>query len=161
MSDMGYPSDAPDTEWKVIAPLLPDAKRGGRPRTTSLRAVVNAIFYVSRGGGAWRMLPKDFPPYQTVYGYFRAWSKDGTWERVHDALRDSVRHKEGRETSPSAAAIDSQSAKTAEAGGPRGYDAGKKVKGRKRHALGTRTGGCLSSSCIRPTSRIATLARLC
>ncbi len=129
MSDMGYPSDATDAEWNVIAPLLPDAKTGGRPRTTPLRDVVNAIFYVSRGGGAWRMLPKNFPPYQTVYRYFRSWSKDGTWQRVHDALRDRVREKEGRETSPSAAAIDSQSTKTTEKGAPEGTMRGKKSKG--------------------------------
>jgi putative transposase len=126
---MGYPSDASDAEWKVISPLLPAAKLGGRPRTTSLRDVVNAIFYVSRGGGAWRMLPKDFPPYQTVYGYFRAWSKDGTWTRVHDALRDRVRQKEGREPSPSAAIIDSQSAKTTEKGAPEATMLARKSKG--------------------------------
>jgi putative transposase len=126
MPDMGYPSDAKDAEWNVIAPLLPNAKTGGRPRTTSLRDVVNAIFYVSRSGGAWRMLPKDYPPYQTVYRYFRTWSKDGTWERVHDALRERVRQKAGRQTSPSAAAIDSQSAKTTEKGAPGGTMLGKK-----------------------------------
>jgi putative transposase len=128
MSFMGYPSDTTDAEWNVIFPLLPDAKPGGRPRTTPLRSVVNAIFYVSRGGGAWRMLPKDFPPYQTVYRYFRTWSKDGTWQRVHDALRDRVREKAGRQTSPSAAAIDSQSAKTTEKGAPEGTMLGKKSK---------------------------------
>ena len=126
---MGYPSDVTDAEWNVIAPLLPAAKPGGRPRTTSVRDVINAIFYVSRGGGAWRMLPKDFPPYQTVYRYYRAWSKDGTWQRVHDALRDRVRQKEGREISPSAAAIDSQSAKTTEKGAPEATTPGKKSKG--------------------------------
>jgi len=125
---MGYPSDVKDTEWNVILPLLPNAKTGGRPRSTSLRDVVNAIFYVSRGGGAWRMLPKDFPPYQTVYRYFRAWSKDGTWERVHNALRDRVRQKKGREISPSAAAIDSQSAKTTEKGAPEGTMPGRKSR---------------------------------
>jgi len=125
---MGYPSDLTDTEWNVISPLLPEAKKGGRPRKTSLRHVVNAIFYVNRGGCAWRMLPKDFPPYQTVYRYFRAWGKDGTWERVHNALRDQVRGKEGRETSPSAASIDSQSVKTTEKGAPEGTMRGKKSK---------------------------------
>jgi transposase len=120
MSGMGYPSDVSDAEWEVIAPLLAAAKPGGRPRTTPLRAVVNAIFYVSRGGVAWRMLPRDFPPYQTTYRYFRAWSKDGTWEKVHEVLRDRVRQKEGREASPSAAIIDSQSAKTTEKGAPEG-----------------------------------------
>jgi len=135
---MGYPSDVTDAEWNVIFPLLPDAKTGGRPRTTSLRDVVNAIFYVSRGGGAWRMLPKDFPPYQTVYRYFRAWSKDGTWKRVHDTLRDRVRQKEGRETSPSAAAIDSQSAKTTEKGAPEAMMLARKSRGASGISSSTR-----------------------
>jgi putative transposase len=125
---MGYPSDVSDAEWEVIGPLLPAAKTGGRPRTTFLRDVVNAIFYVSRSGGAWRMLPKDFPAYQTVYRYFREWSKDGTWERVHEVLRDRLRQREGRETSPSAAIIDSQSAKTTEKGAPEGTMQAKKSK---------------------------------
>ena len=126
---MGYPSDVSDAEWEVIAPLLPPAKTGGRPRTTSLREVVNAIFYVSRGGAAWRMLPKDFPAYQTAYRYFRAWSQDGTWEKVHEALRDRLRQKAGREASPSAAIIDSQSAKTTEEGAPEGTMQARKSKG--------------------------------
>lgn len=116
---MGYPSDATDSEWDVIVPLLPGAKPGGRPRTVALREVVNAIFYINRSGCAWRMLPKDFPPYQTVYDYFRAWCKDGTWTRVHDVLRDRVRKKEGRDVSPSAAIVDSQSVKTTEKGAPK------------------------------------------
>ena len=126
---MGYPSDVSDAEWNVISSLLPDAKPGGRPRTTSLRDVVNAIFYVNRSGGAWRMLPKDFPPYQTVYRYFRTWSKDGTWEKIHDALRDRVRKKAGRKVSPSAAVIDSQSAKTTEKGAPEATMLGRKSRG--------------------------------
>jgi len=113
---MRYPSDVLDAEWDVLAPLFPSAKPGGRPRTTPLREVVNAIFYVVRGGGSWRMLPKDFPPYQTVYDYFRRWRRDGTWTKIHDTLRDRLREKEGREASPSAAIIDSQSAKTTEKG---------------------------------------------
>lgn len=126
---MGYPSDVSDAEWEVVASLLPAAKTGGRPRTTSLRDVVNAIFYVSRAGGAWRMLPNDFPPYQTVYRYFRAWITDGTWEKVHEALRDRLREKDGREASPSAAIIDSQSAKTTEKGAPEGTTRVRKSKG--------------------------------
>lgn len=129
MAYMGYPSDVSDAEWEVIAPLLAAAKPGGRPRTTPLRDVVNAIFYVSRGGVAWRMLPRDFPAYQTIYRYFRTWSKDGTWEKVHEALRDRVRQKEGREASPSAAIIDSQSAKTTEKGAPEGTTWARKSKG--------------------------------
>jgi putative transposase len=118
MPDMSYPSDVSDAEWDVISPLLPPPKSGGRPRTTSLRDVANAIFYVIRGGCAWRMLPKDFPPYQTVYDYFRTWRNDGTWEKIHDTLRDRLRQKAGRDISPSAAILDSQSAKTTEKGVP-------------------------------------------
>ncbi len=125
---MGYPSDVTDAEWDVISPLLPKALSGGRPRTVVLRHVINAIFYVSRSGCAWRMLPTDFPPYQTVYHYFRAWKKDGTWEKVHDALRDALRQKEGRDVSPSAAILDSQSAKTTEKGAPGATMQGKKSR---------------------------------
>lgn len=114
---MGYPSDLKDTQWKIIRRLLPAAKPGGRPRATDLRTVVNAIFYIVRSGCAWRMLPHDFPPYSTVYMYFRQWKNDGTWERIHDTLRDRVRAREGRKKSPSAAIIDSQSVKTTEKGG--------------------------------------------
>ena len=115
---MGYPSDLSDTEWQIIGRLLPAAKAGGRPRTTELRSVVNAIFYVLRSGCAWRMLPQDFPPFPTVYMYFKQWRDDGTWERVHDVLRDRTRRLEGRKKSPSAAIVDSQSVKTTEKGGP-------------------------------------------
>ena len=113
---MGYPSDLSDMEWRIIGRLLPESKPGGRPRATDLREVVNAIFYVLRSGCAWRMLPRDFPPYSTVYMYFRDWKNDGTWERVHDTLRDRVRTRDGRKKSPSAAIIDSQSVKTTEKG---------------------------------------------
>jgi len=125
---MGYPSDVTDAEWNVIYPLLPPAKPGGRPRTVVLREVVNALFYLNRSGCAWRMLPKDFPPYQTVYDYFRGWRKDGTWTKVHEALRDLLREKAGREASPSAAIIDSQSTKTTEKGAPRATMQGRKSK---------------------------------
>ena len=113
---MGYPSDLGDTEWQIIRRMLPAAKPGGRPRATDLRAVVNAIFYLLRSGCAWRMLPHDFPPYSTVYMYFRQWKNEGVWERIHDTLRDRVRAREGRKKSPSAAAVDSQTVKTTEKG---------------------------------------------
>jgi putative transposase len=113
---MGYPSDLSDAEWHAIRRLLPASKPGGRPRTTDLRAVLNAIFYVLRSGCAWRMLPHDFPPYSTVYMYFKQWQEDGVWEKIHDHLRDRIRRREGRQKSPSAAIVDSQSVKTTEKG---------------------------------------------
>ena len=113
----GYPSDMTEEEWRVLQPLIPPAKAGGRPRGVDLRAVINGIFYVLRSGGAWRRLPHDFPPWPTVYYYFWRWRGDGTWERLQDTLRTQVREQAGREASPSAAIIDSQSVKTTEKGG--------------------------------------------
>ena len=112
-----YPSDLTDEQWELLSPLLPAAKPGGRPRTVELREILNAILYVLRTGCAWRMLPHDLPPWQTVYKYFRGLSEDGTWERVHDAMRPNVREGEGRSAMPTAAVIDSQSVKTTEKGG--------------------------------------------
>jgi putative transposase len=112
-----YPSDLTDAQWRRLEPLIPAAKPGGRPRRADMREVVNAVLYVARNGVTWRALPHDFPPWRTVYHYFRAWRLDGTWESIHDALRDLVRTQAGRATSPSAAIIDSQSVKTTEKGG--------------------------------------------
>ena len=112
-----YPSDLTDDQWEFLSPLLPSSKPGGRPRTVDLREVLDGILYVLRTGCAWRMLPHDLPPWQTVYKYFRRFSEDGTWERVHDALRPNVRESDGRDAMPTAAIIDSQSVKTTEKGG--------------------------------------------
>jgi putative transposase len=137
MSDQLYPTDLTDRQWEYIKPLIPAAQAGGRPRTTEMRRLINAILYIVVSGAQWRLLPREFPPWQTVYHYVRQWRRDGTWQRIHDTLRAAVRRRAGRHKHPTAGCLDSQSVKVAALPGPRGYDAGKQVVGRKRHVLVT------------------------
>lgn len=130
-----YDTDLTDEAWALVAPILPAARPGGRPRTTNLRAVINAIFYLLRTGCQWRLLPHEFPAWGTVYHYFRSWEAAGVWAQLHRTIYEKVRIAAGREACPSVVIMDGQSVKTTERGGTRGFDGHKRVKGRKRHIL--------------------------
>jgi transposase len=140
----GYDTSLTDGEWAVIEPLLPvrDPRHGGRPLKYDRRLILDTILYVLRTGCAWRHVPHDLAPWDAAYRWFAAWTADGTWRRVHDVLRDRVRERDGRDRQPTAAVLDSQSVKSAEGGEAIGFDAGKRVRGRKRHLL-VDTGGLL------------------
>jgi len=130
-----YPSSFTDREWALLAPLLPASSKLGRPPRYPRRRVLEGILYIVRGGCGWRMLPHDLPPWRLCYYYFMTWRKEGLWQKIHDRLRDAVRLASGKKRAPTAAILDSQSVKVSNHGGVRGYDAGKKIMGRKRHLL--------------------------
>jgi putative transposase len=151
MSKQLYPSDLSDSEWSTLEPLLPPQSKVGHPSLWPRRHILNSIFYVLRTGCAWRYLPNDFPPWQTVYYHLYRWRRRGAWEAIHAVLRRRARIAVGRDPEPNGAIMDSQSVKTTEQGGPRGFDGAKKLSGRKRHVL-VDTAGLLLKVVVHPAN---------
>jgi putative transposase len=151
VNNQGYPTDLTDRQWECIRNYIPPAKSGGRPRTLDMRSVINGILYIVVGGCQWRMMPKEYPRWKSIYHYFRIWRDDGTWQRIHNRVRADLRRKVGRDKQATAGCLDSQSVKTTHVPGVRGYDTNKKVMGRKRHLI-TDTMGLLLSVVVTKAS---------